>query len=266
MSRRQGTICCLICRHDWQFVADEPRIEGCPACGLPTTVPPPERDVFTDELFTEGAYGGQRLARREQWLREARRRLDWVQQHTTGRRLLEVGSATGEFVAVAERAGLDVTGIEASEWAAGVAQDLTDRVLRVDHAVWLAESTAEFDTVVLFHTLEHVHDPQGFLAPLVRALAPDGRLFLEVPNGSARDAKDGAAWCGSRFADHVVHYRAEDLRRLAEQVGLVVEHTSTLTMSEFDPRPIWWLRRLRWLAKGRVAPSQDFLRAVLRRA
>lgn len=265
MTAEQVTIRCLICSHIWEVTAEPTRIAGCPSCGLPTTVPPPERDVFTDELFTEGAYGGQRLVRREQWLREAQRRLDWVRQHVSGRRLLEVGSATGEFVAVAERAGFDVAGIEASEWAAQAAKDLTDRVLRVDHTAWLAGSHEPFDAVVLFHTLEHVHDPQDFLAPLVDALAPGGRLFLEVPNGSARDARDGAAWCGSRFTDHVVHYRADDLHRLADQVGLVVEHTSTLSMSEFDPRHIWWLRRLRWLAKGRLTPSQDFLRAVLRK-
>lgn len=254
---------CVLCGAPWSAQAGEPRIAPCPSCGVPTTVPPPSRDVFSDELFFDGAYGGARLARTEQWLREAATRLRWVQQHVQGGTLLEIGSATGEFVTVAERAGFRATGLEASAWAAQQSARLTSSVVRADLVQWLeGQGRPVFDVVCFFHVLEHVHEPRAFLQPLVQALAPEGRMFIEVPNGAARDARDGARWLGSRLPDHVVHYREQDLVPLLESVGLRVVEVRTLTMREFDSRLVWGLRRLQWLSRGRVAPSRDFLRVV----
>lgn len=266
MSTTTVSITCPVCLSEWHAQPAPARIAPCPSCGLPTTVPPPARDVFSDELFFDGAYAGQRLKGRPQWLHEAERRLDWVQSHVASGRLLEIGSATGEFVAVAERAGFDVTGLEASAWAAEAAHDLTQRVVRADHRVWLRQERRAFDAIAFFHTLEHVHDPHAFLQPLVDALASDGLVFVEVPNGEARDAKDGEDWLGSRLSDHVAHYREKDLRKLLGDAGLSVRSASTVTMREFDSPLVWALRKLRWISKGRFTPSHDFLRVVAARA
>lgn len=258
---------CILCGCAWSSSDARPHIEHCPGCGVPTNVPSPARDVFSDELFFEGAYGGARLAKTDQWLKEAAVRLRWIQTHVPRGRLLEVGSATGEFASVAQQAGFQVVGLEASAWAAQAAGRLTDAVVRADPAVWLAEHDgAEFDVIAFFHTLEHVHDPRAFLEPLVRALAPQGCMFIEVPNGEARDLRDGPSWLGARMPDHVVHYRRQDLVTLLESVGLQTLATQTLTMQPFDSRFVWLARRLRWLSKGRITPSQDFLRVVAARA
>lgn len=257
---------CILCQHEWSSQMRSPHIEACPGCGVPTNVPPPARDVFSDDLFFEGAYGGARLDKTEQWLHEARVRLAWVQSHVPGGRLLEIGSATGEFVRAAESAGYAVTGLEASAWAVEAARRLTQSVERADLKEWLAERPdASFDAVVFFHTLEHVSEPREFLAPLVRALAPGGKMFIEVPNGEARDMRDGIEWLGARMPDHVVHYRRQDLERLLASVGLRVVQAETFSMRTFDSRLVWALRRLRWLSKGRLAPSDDFLRVVAER-
>ena len=261
-----ATLSCILCDHEWFAQTQPPHIEACPGCGVPTNVPPPARDVFSDELFFEGAYGGARLAKTEQWLHEARVRLAWVQNHVPAGRLLEIGSATGEFACAAERAGYAVTGLEASAWAVEASRRLTQSVQRADLKQWLAERPgAAFDAVVFFHTLEHVSEPREFLAPLGGALAPGGRMFIEVPNGEARDLRDGVDWLGARMPDHVVHYRRQDLERLLGSVGLRVVQAQTLTMQPFDSRLVWALRRLRWLTKGRIAPSHDFLRVVAAR-
>lgn len=258
---------CVLCGNAWSADDAPPRIAPCPGCGLPTTVPPPARDVFSDELFFEGAYGGARLAKTDQWLKEAAKRLTWVQRHVASGRLLEIGSATGEFVTVAERAGFQATGLEASAWAVEAAGRLTPSVVRADLAEYLGERPGErFDVVAFFHVLEHVHEPRAFLAPLVEALAPEGRMFVEVPNGEARDLRDGAGWLGARLPDHVVHYRRRDLEQLLVSVGLRVVEASSLTMQEFDSPAVWALRRLQWLGRGRLAPSEDFLRVVAARA
>jgi 2-polyprenyl-3-methyl-5-hydroxy-6-metoxy-1,4-benzoquinol methylase len=221
--------------------------------------------VASDGLFTEGAYGGQRLAKRDQWIKEAARRLRWVQSVMPSGRLLEVGSATGEFVHVAERAGFSVTGLETSQWAAKASRDLTSSVVCADPEEWLPQQNGRYDAVAVFHTLEHVHEPEPFLRSLSKALVPGGRIFLEVPNGRARDLVDGEKWLGARLPDHVLHYRDVDLERLCRSAGVVVERITELSMREFDSTAVWALRRARWLAQGRVAPSQDLLRLVATR-
>jgi SAM-dependent methyltransferase len=255
-------IMCILCGTTWTPAPGAP-IQPCGACGVPTTVPPPTRDVFSDGIFFEGTYRGERLAKSDQWLREAALRLQWIMRHVARGSLLEIGSATGEFASVAEQAGFDVTGIEASPWAAHAASRLTPSVVQVDLVDYLAVRPARtYDVIAFFHTLEHVHDPRGFLAPLVNALAGDGRMFLEVPNGSARDLADGARWVHSSVTEHVVHYRKQDLESLLASLGLRVVEAAAFTMREFDSPFVWALRRARWVTKGRLSPSEDVLRVV----
>lgn len=264
MTDQAVAMSCGLCGRRWSASSNIPHMEQCPGCRVLTTVPPPQRDVFGDGLFEDGSYGGLRLAKRKQWFREAGKRLDWIRGHVRNGALLEIGSATGEFVAVASDAGFQVVGLEASEWAANASRDLTPHVHRADPGVWLREHGGYFDVIALFHTLEHVHEPRLFLEPLVAALAPDGYLFIEVPNGAARDVEDGGNWLGARFPDHVLHYRENDLRALLLSVGLRAVDVTTHTMRDFDSPMIWMLRRLRWLTKAKLQPSQDILRVVAR--
>ncbi len=45
--------------------------------------------------------------------------------------------------------------------------------------------SAEFDNIFLVHTLEHLDDPVAILAKVLDWLAPEGRLFVAVPNANA---------------------------------------------------------------------------------
>src|SRR5947209_2647224 len=110
-------------------------IDWCPACGTGVTVPPPSRDVHGDGLFedAQAGYGGERLAAQNLWLHEASVRLNWIRKYVpVEARILEIGSATGEFVAVAQRAGHDVVGLETSGWAVGEAKRITEGVIHAD--------------------------------------------------------------------------------------------------------------------------------------
>ncbi len=264
MTDQAVAMSCALCGRRWSASFTKPHMEQCPGCSVLTTVPPPQRDVFSDDLFEDGSYGGRRLARRKQWFREAGKRLDWIRSYVRNGALLEIGSATGEFVAMASKAGFQVVGLEASEWATTASRDLTTHVHRADPVVWLREHGGRFNVIVFFHTLEHVHEPRLFLEPLVAALAPAGYLFIEVPNGAARDVEDGEDWLGARFPDHVLHYREDDLRALLRSVGLEAVAVTTHTMRDLDSPVIWALRRLRWLTKAKVRPSRDILRVVAR--
>ena len=255
---------CPVCSAVVASRSDRQVIAWCGGCGTGVTLPPPGRDVSSDELFTEGSYAGQRLARRDQWRREADLRLEWVAGHLPSGSVLELGPATGEFCAAAQAAGYDVVGVETSRWAAEQAAELTDRVEHGDLASWRRQHPdARFDAVVLFHTLEHVSEPVDLLDSLAALLRPGGLLFLEVPNGGSRDARAlNADWPLALLEDHLFHYTARSLPTLLAKSGLTTVRVTEHTFRAYDGPRTWARRRARWLKHGSFAASRDLLRAV----
>jgi SAM-dependent methyltransferase len=202
-------------------------------------------------------------------MHEAAVRLAWVQRVAGARaRLLEIGSATGEFVATAERAGHQVVGLETSEWAARSAKLLTDAVQHSDLTTWRSEHPDErFDAVVMFHVLEHVDVPREFLAEVAEVLQPDGVLVIEVPNGGSEGAREqGVAWWAARPEDHYFHYTPEGLSRLLTAAGWRPRAVTPTRVSVYGQAP--WPRRVVGDAArrllGRSHPS-DLLRATATR-
>ncbi|MFH1023637.1 MAG: class I SAM-dependent methyltransferase [Planctomycetota bacterium] len=97
----------------------------------------------------------------------------------TGRRLLDVGCATGDFVSWALRNDWVAEGIDLSESAVGIglARGLPLRQCRIED---LAHSEAYYDTITLWDVLEHLADPAGALAILKERLAPGGVLMIKT--------------------------------------------------------------------------------------
>jgi len=240
-------------------------IARCPGCGVGVTVPPPTRDVTGSGLFEEGSYGGTRLKRRRQWIREAERRFDWIEGYGRPGSILEVGAATGEFLAVAARAGVRVTGIETSVWAADQARLFAPpaRVFTGTLDDWVRSQQEMFDAVVMFHVLEHVDDPLELLRSSTDCIKSGGLVFIEVPNGAARDAlEQGTSWSLAAPEDHFTHFTPEVLEGALRSVGLIPLRQELLSLREYDPWYVWLVRRLRWWIRGHHQVSEDLLRVV----
>lgn len=95
-------------------------------------------------------------------------------------RVLEVGCGRGDFLAMLRDHGIaDSRGIEINLSAVRSAQE---RGLDVS-ATALGDLVGheQFDGVCAFQVLEHVPEPGLFLADMLRALRPGGRLIISVP-------------------------------------------------------------------------------------
>jgi SAM-dependent methyltransferase len=148
--------------------------------------------------------------------------------------LLDVGCATGNFLAHAQDRGWGVTGVEVSDFA----RDRARTRVRGPVVASLTELGAgvHFDVVTLHHVLEHVQDPTAFLREEVRPRV-GRRLLIEVPNfGSLASRVQGTEWRDLRPAQHVYHYTPETLSRLVSHAGL--RRVSVYTLWE----PLWTLR------------------------
>ena len=133
--------------------------------------------------------------------------------------MLEVGCASGGFLRRMSRRGWRVTGIERSEEAAGACAALGYRV----HAGTLEtapDGFGEFDLVVGWMVLEHLHDPVGGLEKLYSWTKPGGWLAVSVPNAACRERRwFGDAWFPLHLPNHLFHFTPETLRRTLERAG-----------------------------------------------
>ena len=112
-----------------------------------------------------------------------RQRLGEISRRGDPGRLLDVGSAMGDFLRLArDQFHWKVVGLDISEWAAERARALHG--LDVQVAV-VSEATfcpGEFDVVHANHVLEHMPAPLAALRKFWVWLKPGGYLFIEVPN------------------------------------------------------------------------------------
>jgi 2-polyprenyl-6-hydroxyphenyl methylase/3-demethylubiquinone-9 3-methyltransferase len=104
-----------------------------------------------------------------------------------GRSALDVGCGAGLLAEPLARLGADVTAIDAApELIAAANVHAEGQGLAIDYRTGAIEDlSGQFDLVTAMEVVEHVADPQAFVAALAARLAPGGLLILSTPNRTA---------------------------------------------------------------------------------
>jgi ubiquinone/menaquinone biosynthesis C-methylase UbiE len=95
--------------------------------------------------------------------------------------MLDIGAATGEFVHVAHKAGINAVGIELSRYACDKAKEKYAIELIHGDASTLTLCEEAYDVVHMNHVLEHIVDPHEILKKIRLSLKKGGYLVLEIP-------------------------------------------------------------------------------------
>lgn len=133
-------------------------------------------------------------------------------------RVLEFGCGSGALLAELAAGGFTATGIEQSDSALHLARWMTAGQPGVKILTDAAgEAQASYDYLAAFEVLEHIENDQDTLKAWAGYLRPGGTAILSVPAHPER-WNPADIWAG-----HFRRYRCEDLHRLAEAAGLVVE-------------------------------------------
>jgi 2-polyprenyl-3-methyl-5-hydroxy-6-metoxy-1,4-benzoquinol methylase len=200
-------------------------------------------------------------------MRTARAFLKWVEhfQSQPGR-LLDVGCASGMFVAVADQSGWHVTGLEVSSWAIERAQQ---RCPRGTFVTGLLEdqhfAPASFDAITLWDVLEHVHSPREAVRQVSEWLTPQGWLFLNVPDAQSWVARlMGRRWV-LLLREHLCYFSRDTLAALLSQQGFELVHARanwvhfslTNVLVRLAQYPGWFGRL------ARRAAGQSWLRRIV---
>lgn len=140
------------------------------------------------------------------------------------RRVLDVGSATGELLHVIRASGNPrLLGVEPSPFAASIARDRRGLDVRTGTLESNCLADESFDTALLSHVLEHLPSPSGTLAELRRVLKPHGALILWLPNADSLAARaQRSYWMGFDAPRHLYDFAPSTLCRLLEEQGFAV--------------------------------------------
>ncbi|WP_435135604.1 class I SAM-dependent methyltransferase [Formosa sp. A9] len=149
--------------------------------------------------------------------------------------VLDVGCGTGDFLALAQKNGWSVRGVEPND----AARKLAQQKLKNNQSVLNANETetlkiSSFDVVTLWHVLEHLPDLEEQITFYTSLLKPNGKLIIAVPNYKSYDANYYKAfWAAYDVPRHLWHFSKKGLSQLLEQQQLLVEKTLPMFFDAF---------------------------------
>lgn len=133
-------------------------------------------------------------------------------------RLLDVGSARGDFLNSLLELGWDATGIDPflRDGASNA------RLLKADiYSDLLSPDT--FDVVTAWHVVEHVYRPKDFFVRVSELLKPGGRFCMSVPNFKSYRAR----WLKAEDVPrHLQFFTIDSLIKLGESCNLLTQRVS----------------------------------------
>jgi 2-polyprenyl-3-methyl-5-hydroxy-6-metoxy-1,4-benzoquinol methylase len=239
-------VACSICRSDRiQKIDSDFNFCCCESCGFIFDSPRPSFATISSFYSQTGKY--------DVWLNEERARdLLWKRRLRkllrTGAKggLLDIGTGYGQFLHHAQSHFAEVSGTEISESAVVLAKEKYGLSLLAGEVAALGLPSQSFDTITLFHVLEHVPDPGKLVTLCHDLLRAQGILVIAVPNDvvawSSKIKKIGKklglspfqkfspqlgiSRAGASREIHLSHFTPVVLRRLIERSGLQVTEES----------------------------------------
>jgi ubiquinone/menaquinone biosynthesis C-methylase UbiE len=152
---------------------------------------------YEKDFFLNARTGYQNYEKEQRWRkRNAGRDLELLQTFVQGGRLLDVGCATGSFLAICPDQW-ECHGQEVSTYAGKEAQKLFGDRIRIAPLKDIDYPANSFDAVTLWETINHMTDPFDDLRKIHHALKPGGILALSVG--------DAGSWLAKRMGRYWYH-------------------------------------------------------------
>jgi len=151
----------------------------------------------------------------------------------SGRQALDIGCGNGKFLVKLRDLGWEVQGVEFNAGAVGVCRECGLSVSHGDlHAAEFPDES--FDMVSARHLIEHLPDPNRFMAEVARILKPGGYLYIRTPSSRALGRKIfGKYWFPNEVPRHLVLFSPENLALLAQRHGLAKGRVKLQTSPKF---------------------------------
>ena len=146
---------------------------------------------------------------------------------------LDVGCGTGEFLNACQQTGFKVIGVEPSEIARE--QAINNYSLSVMKNTNLAQfENAQFDSISLWHALEHLPNLNNSINEFTRILNKKGKVIIAVPNHKSWDANHYREyWAAWDVPIHLWHFSKETIELLFNKNGFKLIKTKSMLFDSF---------------------------------
>ncbi len=150
--------------------------------------------------------------------------------NTPGKKLLDVGSGTGDFLLTCKSKGWTVFGVEPSNEARIISKEKKVSVCKDLDSL----SENSFDVITLWHVLEHVENLQSYISQLQRKLKPEGVIVIAVPNYKSFDANHYKEfWAAFDVPRHLWHFSQTSIQKLFKKISMNVEKTLPMKFDSY---------------------------------
>ena len=151
----------------------------------------------------------------------------------TGRLLLDVGCANGEFPGYMRTLGWQSEGVEVS----GNSKTMAELKVYREEFPRIDVNEARYDAVTAWAVLEHVHDPMAYFKKTYEVLKPGGIFVFMMPNFGSISSRNLFLEDVPR---HLYFFKESTVRKYLSHVGL------TLLKADYDDNvfkmsPVNWL-------------------------
>ncbi|HYG53359.1 MAG TPA: class I SAM-dependent methyltransferase [Flavobacteriales bacterium] len=154
------------------------------------------------------------------WVRNInlKRKVRVLVKHKSGKDVLDIGCGTGYFPAAANAAGYHCVGVEPDPDALKFA--LENNKIEAYPLEKLTIFNRQFNTVTMWHVLEHVYHLREQLQTIKGLIRPGGLFVIALPNYKSYDGTlYKEAWAGYDVPRHLYHFEEKTVESLMNAFG-----------------------------------------------
>lgn len=162
--------------------------------------------------------------------------LDFIERHTEGKTLLDVGTGSGLLPHLARARGFEVEGTDLSKH---VSENVPEKAGFPIHHGTLEDIqfTRKYDVITMLHVLEHTSNPVSTLQRCKQLLNAGGYIVVVVPNFQSLDSRikdllsrfklKSRPYKHLALGHHNFVFSINSLEKLGQKSGLQVVHRQT---------------------------------------
>lgn len=205
-------------------------IATCVPCGLRFTSRIPSKEQI-GLFYKSDTYDSHRLDNNSLISRLYRLVRSWnitnktllLSNYTVSGKVVDYGCGLGHLVRHLKSNGFNAEGYEIDDDVRHRAKsDLNLNIYPLED--FQKTPNASVDVLMMWHVLEHVYDLKEDFQQIVDKVAPNGVLFIAVPNFRAYDAKYyGKAWEAYDVPRHLYHFDDQSIEGFCSSYGLSLE-------------------------------------------
>jgi len=162
-----------------------------------------------------------------------------------GKKLLDIGSGSGQFIYEMNQLGMEVTGVEPGNFDE---ESSKKNGLSIYNSDLISASFPKdyFDTITLNQVLEHVSNPSKTLDEIYRILRRRGTFILGVPNNNSLAYKlFKENWYQLDVPRHLFHFSNKNLIKFLQMKGFRIKKV------RYNSRPSQFTKSFRYFLGGK---------------